>query len=60
MKINLSGHHVDVTDTVKEHVNEKLSKIGKHFPSLIALDVTIPKSTTSTKLNYEHITKVVR
>ncbi|MCL1077072.1 ribosome-associated translation inhibitor RaiA [Parashewanella spongiae] len=43
MKINLSGHHVDVTDTVKEHVSDKFSKIGKHFPSLIALDVTISK-----------------
>ncbi|GGI68393.1 ribosome hibernation-promoting factor, HPF/YfiA family [Shewanella gelidii] len=43
MKINLSGHHVDVTDSVKEHVAEKFSKIEKHFPSLISLDAIIAK-----------------
>lgn len=43
MKINLSGHHVDVSDTVKEHVNEKFSKLAIHFPTLIALDIIISK-----------------
>ncbi len=43
MKINLSGHHVDITDSIKQDVNEKFSKIAKHFPSLISLDVTITK-----------------
>lgn len=43
MKINLSGHHVDVTDSVKEHVEEKFSKIANHFPTLIALDVILSK-----------------
>ncbi|MGB1305295.1 HPF/RaiA family ribosome-associated protein, partial [Pseudoalteromonas marina] len=28
MKINLSGHHVDVTDSIKEHINEKFSKVA--------------------------------
>ncbi len=45
MKINLSGHHVDVTDSIKEHINEKFSKIAIHFPTLISLDVI---------LSYEH------
>jgi len=43
MKINLSGHHVDVTDSVKEHINEKFSKIESHFPSIIALDIILSK-----------------
>lgn len=43
MKIKLSGHHVDVTDAVKDHVNEKFLKIASHFPTLIALDVIIRK-----------------
>ena len=41
MKINLSGHHVDVTDSIKEHINEKFSKISTHFPTLISLDVIL-------------------
>lgn len=43
MKINLSGHHVEVTDTVKQHVNEKFAKLATHFPTLIALDIIIAK-----------------
>ncbi|WP_144213436.1 ribosome hibernation-promoting factor, HPF/YfiA family [Shewanella donghaensis] len=43
MKINLSGHHVDVTDTVKDHVNEKFTKIASHFPTLISIDIIISK-----------------
>ncbi|MGB0893856.1 MAG: ribosome hibernation-promoting factor, HPF/YfiA family [Parashewanella sp.] len=43
MKINLSGHHVDVTDNVKQHVNEKFAKLASHFPTLISLDITISK-----------------
>ena len=41
MKINLSGHHVDVSDSIKEHINEKFSKIATHFPTLISLDVIL-------------------
>ncbi len=43
MKINLSGHHVEVTDAIKEHIEEKFSKIASHFPTLIALDIIISK-----------------
>ncbi|MEW6994546.1 ribosome-associated translation inhibitor RaiA [Colwelliaceae bacterium MEBiC 14330] len=43
MKINLSGHHVEVTDAIKEHIEEKFSKIANHFPTLIALDIIISK-----------------
>jgi len=41
MKINLSGHHVDVTDSIKEHINEKFLKIETHFPTLISLDIIL-------------------
>ena len=44
MKINLSGHHVEVTDSIKEHIEEKFSKIANHFPTLIALDVILSKA----------------
>ena len=43
MKIELSGHHVDVTDAVKDHVSEKFLKVASHFPTLISLDVFIRK-----------------
>ena len=43
MKINLSGHHVDITDSIKTHIEEKFSKIATHFPTLISLDVIVSK-----------------
>ena len=43
MKINLSGHHVEVNESIKEHIEEKFSKIANHFPTLIALDVILSK-----------------
>ena len=43
MKINLSGHHVEITASIREHIEEKFSKIANHFPTLIALDVIISK-----------------
>ena len=43
MKINLSGHHVDINDSIKQHIEEKFSKIANHFPSLIGLDIILSK-----------------
>lgn len=43
MKINLSGHHVEVTTSIKEDIEQKLSKIANHFPTLISLDIIISK-----------------
>ncbi|MEO9947053.1 MAG: ribosome-associated translation inhibitor RaiA [Paraglaciecola sp.] len=43
MKINVSGHHCDITEAVKESINQKLSKVASHFPTLIALDIIVTK-----------------
>ncbi|MCG9697244.1 ribosome-associated translation inhibitor RaiA [Shewanella sp. Isolate11] len=57
MKINLSGHHVDITDSIKEDVNLKFSKIATHFPTLISLDIIISKEhgefQVELRTNYE-------
>lgn len=43
MKINVSGHHVDITPSVKEHIEQKLSKLASHFPTLISIDCIMAK-----------------
>lgn len=43
MKINVSGHHVEISPAIKDYLDEKFAKIANHFSSLIALDVTITK-----------------
>ena len=39
MQVNLSGHHVEITDSMRNHVNEKIEKLDRHFDQ--ALDIHI-------------------
>ena len=49
MQINLSGHHVDVTEGIRQAINSKFSKIESHYPQLDALSIilTVEKSEQS-------------
>ena len=31
MQLNVSGHHVEVTDSLREYVESKIEKIARHF-----------------------------
>ncbi|MDX1812487.1 MAG: ribosome-associated translation inhibitor RaiA [Gammaproteobacteria bacterium] len=31
MQIDLSGHHIDITDSMRSYVNEKIGRLEKHF-----------------------------
>jgi ribosomal subunit interface protein len=31
MQLSISGHHLDVTEAIKQHAEEKLSKIKQHY-----------------------------
>ena len=31
MKINLTGHHVELTDPLREYVNNKMDRLERHF-----------------------------
>lgn len=43
MKVNISGHHTEISQSAKEHVEQKLAKLASHFPSLISVDCIITK-----------------
>ena len=34
MQINLSGHHVEVTSSLREYVDTKFSKLERHFDQI--------------------------
>ena len=34
MQINLSGHHVEITDSLREYVNTKFAKLERHFDQI--------------------------
>jgi putative sigma-54 modulation protein len=31
MQIELTGHHIDITDSLRNYVNEKMGKLERHF-----------------------------
>ena len=39
MQVSLSGHHVDITDSMRNYVNEKIARLDRHFDQ--ALDIHI-------------------
>jgi len=41
MKINISGHHVEITEGIKQSIENKFSKIAKHFPTIMTMNSTI-------------------
>ena len=41
MQINVSGHHVEVTDSLRAYAIEKLEKISDHTDNATNLDVVL-------------------
>ena len=39
MQVSLSGHHVEITESLRNYVNEKVEKLDRHFDH--ALDIHI-------------------
>lgn len=31
MQINLTGHHIEITDSLRNYVNDKMGKLERHF-----------------------------
>ncbi len=41
MQINISGHHVEVTDALRSYVNSKMEKLERHSDHLNSIKVTL-------------------
>lgn len=41
MQIDLSGHHVDITDSMRSYVNEKIGRLEKHFDRVTDVHVVL-------------------
>lgn len=39
MQINISGHHVEITDSMRLYVSDKIEKLDRHFDQ--ALDISV-------------------
>ena len=45
----ISGHHIDVTPAIKDHINEKLSKVAKLTDQITSVNITLLKDSKSQK-----------
>ena len=41
MQINLTGHHVELTDALRSYVNEKFAKLERHFDHITNVHVIL-------------------
>ena len=41
MQINVSGHHVDVTDSLREYVETKLGRLKRHYDRITNMQVIL-------------------
>ena len=41
MQLNLTGHHVDITPSMREYVREKLDRLERHFEHVTNVNVVL-------------------
>jgi len=41
MQLNITGHHVDLTEALKDYVSAKLQKLERHIDSISNVQVTL-------------------
>lgn len=41
MHVDLTGHHMDVTDSLKTYVNEKMKRLERHFDQVTNIHVIL-------------------
>ncbi len=41
MQLNLTGHHVDITDSMRNYVHEKLARLTRHFDHVTNVHVIL-------------------
>lgn len=41
MRINITGHHIDITDGLKSAVDSSFNKLTRHYPDIDRVDVVL-------------------
>lgn len=41
MQVNITGHHVELTDPLRNYVKEKLSRVQRHYDNITNVHVTL-------------------
>jgi putative sigma-54 modulation protein len=55
MQLDITGHHLEITDSLRNYVNEKMEKINRHFDNVgnshVILSVEKNRMQAEAKLN---------
>lgn len=49
MQINISGHHLEITDALRNYVDEKFAKLERHFDQITSIQVILSPEPQSHK-----------
>lgn len=41
MQVNITGQHIDLTDPLRNYVNEKLARVERHYDNITTVQVTL-------------------
>lgn len=41
MEVSLSGHHIDITESMRNYVNEKIQRLDRHFDKALDIHVVL-------------------
>ncbi|NAW35190.1 ribosome hibernation-promoting factor, HPF/YfiA family [Halomonas alimentaria] len=41
MQVNITGHHVELTDALRDYVSEKLTRVERHYDNITNVQVTL-------------------
>jgi putative sigma-54 modulation protein len=41
MQISLSGHHIEITDSIRHYVHEKIERLDRHFDRALDIHVVL-------------------
>jgi putative sigma-54 modulation protein len=41
MQLTITGHHIEVTDSLRSHVTEKFSRLARHFDKVMEVHVVL-------------------
>ena len=46
MIVSITGHHMSITDSIRNHVNKRLNKVGSHFRQATRAEVVLHREKT--------------
>lgn len=50
MQVNISGQHLEVTDTLRDYVNEKFERLARHFDKITNVQVIMQVEKVKQKI----------